>query len=73
MKTLVIVIHNNTVLSVQEAKNKSEAKNLIRDMFFNQFGRVISDEETDDLEDRLEIYNDDDHDNHYTFSINFID
>jgi hypothetical protein len=71
MKTLVIKIHNNTVSQVREVMNQSEAKDLVRDMFFQQFERVMTDEETDDLEDRLEVYNDEDHDNHYTYSINF--
>lgn len=73
MKTLVIKIHNNSVSDVREVMNQDEAKNLVRDLFFEQIGRALNDEETDDLEDRLEVYNDEDHDNHYTFSIFFID
>lgn len=68
-KYLVIKIHNNSVSNVLTAKNEDEAKDLARGAAENQFGRPLTDEEIDDLNDKLEIYNDEDSDNLYTFSI----
>lgn len=73
MKTLVIEVHNSSVVNVWEALNDEEAKNSIRDAFFHQIGRPMNDAEIDDLEDKFEVFNDDDHDNHYTYSIFFIE
>ena len=70
MKTLIIKLHNMSVSNVIQTSSEETAKLMIRDMFFEKIGRVMSDEEIDDLEDHLEITNDDDHDNHFTWSIN---
>jgi hypothetical protein len=68
-KYIVAKIHNMSLGTVTVVDTVDDAKNLVKDMFFQQFGRPINDSETDQLEDMLEIYNDEDHDNHYTFSI----
>jgi hypothetical protein len=69
MKYTTIKIHNQSVSNVFICDTEEDAKNVIRDIFFEQFQRVMNDEEIDDLEDRLEVYNDEDHDNQFTFSI----
>ena len=74
MKNIVVIkIHNNSVSSVYQVDTVENAKGLVKDLFFAQFHRPLNDEEMDDLEDRLEIYNDEDHDNHFTFSVAFVD
>jgi hypothetical protein len=74
MKNIVVIkIHNNSVSSVYQADTEENAKALVKDLFFAQFHRPLNDEEIDDLEDSLEIYNDEDHDNHFTFSVAFVD
>ena len=73
MKYYVIKIHNNSVSSLDEADSEQDAKDMVRDMFFHQFGHAMDDEQLDDLEDKFEVYVDEDCDNQYTFSVNMID
>jgi hypothetical protein len=74
MKNIVVIkIHNSSVSSVYQANTVENAKALVKDLFFSQFNRPLNDEEINDLEDRLEIYNDEDHDNVFTFSVAFVD
>ena len=73
MKFIIAKIHNQSLGKVQEVSSIEEGKSIIRDWFFEQFNRVIDDEETDVLGDELEICNMDDHDNHYTFSIGIVE
>jgi len=73
MKFIVAKIHNQSLGKVIEVSSIEEGKNVIRDWFFEQFNRVMNAEEIDALEDMMEVYNDEDHDNHYTFSIGIVD
>lgn len=73
MKLIVAVIHNQSLNKVQEVSSIDEGKLAIRDLFAAQMGRVVNDEETDDLEDFLEICNMDDAENHWTFSIGIVE
>jgi len=68
----VIKLHNSTVSSVYSTDTVEGAKELVRDLFYFQFKRTLNDEENDQLEDMLEVYNDEDHDNIFTFSIAFV-
>ncbi len=74
MKQHVICkIHNSSLGSVQMSYDENEAKDIVRGMAEEQFGRALTDEEIDDLNDKLEILNDEDPDNIYCFSIGILD
>lgn len=74
MKNIVVIkIHNNTVSSVYSADTEENALTLVKNLFFAQFHRPLNEEEIDDLELYLEIYNDEDPDNQFTFSVDFVD
>lgn len=73
MKYIVVKIHNQSLGKVVEVSSLEEGMGIIRDWFFEQFNRSINDEETDSLINTYEVYNDEDFDNHYTFSIGIID
>jgi hypothetical protein len=70
---VVIKIHNSSVTSVYCAATLENAKGLVKDLFFGQFHRALNEQEVEDLENKFEIFNDEDHDNHFTFSIAFVD
>jgi len=70
---VVIKIHNARVSSVYSVDTIENAKALVSDLFFSQFHRSLNEEEIDDLEVFMELYNDEDHDNQFTFSISFVD
>ena len=70
MKNIAVIkVHNASVSAVYSVDTIEEGKALVRDLFHFQFGRSLNDEEVDDLEDRLEVFNDEDHDNAFTLSI----
>ena len=73
MKYIVARIHNNSLGSVTEVSSEEEGQSLIRGMAEEQFERGLTDEEIDDLENNLEIYNEDDSDNIFCFSLGIIE
>ena len=75
MKTQYIAckIHNNSLGKVVSVSSEDEGKDVLRGMAEEQFRRPLTDGEIDDLNDRLEIYNDDDSDNIYTFSLGIVE
>jgi hypothetical protein len=72
-KKIVVKIHNNSISKIIIVKSEEDGKDLILDLAEEQFGRSLKYHELNDLNDRLEIYNDEDPDNMYTFSINTIE
>lgn len=69
MKYIVCKIHNNSLGSVRAFDNENEAKEVLRGMAEEQFNRDLTDSEIDDLDNSLEIVNDEDSDNIFTYSI----
>jgi len=70
---IVCTILNNSLGAVEEVQSYEDAKKLVMDLFHEKFGRPLNDIERDQLEDLDEVYNDDDHDNHWTFSIGLVE
>jgi hypothetical protein len=74
---IVAKIHNQSLGKCFFVETIEEGKELIKSWWHDQFGFPLenTDEESrlDDLEDQLECYNSDDHDNHYTFSIGIVE
>ena len=65
--------HNNSLGKVERVENETEGKDKIRGWAEDQFQRPLTDEEIDSLENNLEIYNEDDADNLYCFSIGIVE
>jgi predicted house-cleaning noncanonical NTP pyrophosphatase (MazG superfamily) len=70
---IVAKIHNSSLGKVVEAKNEADAKDILRGWAEEQFERPLTDEEIDDMEDYLEVVNEDDIDNIFTFSIGLVE
>jgi hypothetical protein len=66
---IVAKIRNKSLARVVEAKGEEDGKDILRGWAEKQFGRGLTDEEIDDLENNLEIYNEDDADNIFCFSL----
>ena len=72
MKYIVARIHNNSLGRVIEVSSEDEGKDLLKELINDQFGRGPTDEEVDQIEDYLEVYNEEDADNIFCFSIGVI-
>ncbi len=72
MKYIVARIHNNSLGSVIEVSSEEEGKDIIRGMAEEQFDRPLTDDEIDELENNMEIYNEEDADNLFCFSLGII-
>jgi len=73
MNIIVTKIHNNSLGKVVSASSFDEAKDILRGWAEKQFQRPLTDEEIDDLEDEMEIYDDTDSDNIYSFSVGIVE
>ena len=73
MKYIVCHIHNNSLGRVIEVSSESEGKDIIRGMAEEQFERPLTDEEIDGLENEMEIYNEEDSDNLFCFSLGIVE
>ena len=62
-------IHNNTLGNCVMVPTIEEGQELIRQYVKDQFGRDLTENENEILENDCEFYNDDDVDNIITFSI----
>ncbi len=65
----VAKIHNNSLGSCYEVSSYEEGIDLIKGMATEQLNRELTDEEIDDVVNSYELYNDDDADNVFTWSI----
>ena len=70
---IAVKIHNHSLGKVTEVSSEEEGKSLIKDWVAEQFGRELTAEEEETLENELEFYDDSDPDNHYTFSVGAVD
>lgn len=66
---IAVRIHNNSLGRVIECENEEEAKNIVKSWAIDQFHRPLTNEEMNSLENELEIYNEDDADNIFCFSV----
>ena len=69
MNMFVAKIHNNSLGACISIESYEEGNELIKKMAEDQFGRPLTEREMEDIVDNMELYNDDDMDNVYTFSI----
>ena len=69
MNMFVAKIHNNSLGACISIESYDEGKTLIKKMAEEQFGRPLTESELEDIDDKMELYNDDDMDNVYTFSV----
>jgi hypothetical protein len=65
----VAKIHNSSLGACFEVESEAEGIDFIRGMAEDQLDRPLTDEEIDELHNNLELFNDEDMDNHYTWSI----
>ena len=65
----VIKIHNNSLSKITLTKDEQDAKDMCISWAESQFERELDDDEIDDFDNDLEIFNDDDPDNIYCFTI----
>lgn len=73
MNYIACRIHNNSLGKVVSVNSEDEGKNMLRAWAEDQFQRPLTDSEIDDLNDKLEIYNDDDQNNIFSFSLGIIE
>lgn len=66
-------IHNNSLGSVTEVASYADGVTAIGEMVKNQFNRELTPEEQEDVDNTGEFYNNEDHNNVFTFSIGTLD
>lgn len=72
MKTMIIVdIHNARLGNVFLVESWEEGRSVIKELAESKLLRKLNDEENESLESDLEVYNDDDSDNVWSYSIGF--
>ena len=65
----VAKIHNNSLGACIPVNSYDEGIDLIKGMAVEQLNRELTDEEIDDVINSYELYNDEDSDNIYTWSV----
>ena len=70
---IAVRIHNNSLGKVVKVKDENDGKDIIRGWAEEQFERPLTDEEIDGLENEPEIYNEDDADNLFCFSVGIVE
>ena len=73
MKYIVARIHNNSLGRVIEVSSEAEGKDIIRSMAEEQFDRPLTEHEIEDLENNMEIYNEEDFNNLFCFSLGILE
>lgn len=66
---VVIKIHNSKVVSCFEVKSLSEGIDEIKIAAEEQLERELTLDEIDTLDNDMEVYSDEDPDNHYTWTV----
>jgi hypothetical protein len=61
-------IHNNSLGASKQVSSWEEGRGVLKKWAEEQFGRDLTDEEIESLDNEQEIYNDEDGHNIYTFS-----
>lgn len=73
MTMIVADIHNARLGSVLEVDSWEEGKSTIRKLAENKLQRILNDQENESLENELEVYNEEDMDNVWSFSIGLVE
>ncbi len=69
---IAAIIHNNSLGQVLAVESEEQGKDVLRVWAKEQFNRPLTQDEEESLENELEIYNDEDADNAYSFSIGIV-
>ena len=69
---IVVDIHNAHLGSVFEVDSLEEGKSAIKELAEYKLSRELNNEENESLENCLEVYNEEDADNVWSFSMGFI-
>ena len=72
MTMIVVDIHNARLGSVFEVDSFEEGKSAIKELAENKLQRVLNDQENESLENELEVYNEEDADNVWSFSMGLV-
>ena len=72
MTMIVVDIHNARLGSVFEVDSFEEGKSAIKKLAENKLQRVLNDQENESLENELEVYNEEDADNVWSFSMGLV-
>lgn len=70
---IVCCIHNNSLGRTFEVENEEAGIAAIKELAESQLDRQLDDEELKGLENDLEVYNDEDHDNVYCWAIGIVE
>ena len=73
MTMIVVDIHNARLGSVFEVDSLEEGKSAIKKLAENKLQRVLNDQENESLENELEVYNEEDADNVWSFSMGLVE
>jgi len=72
MTMIVVDIHNAHLGIVFEVDSLAEGKSAIKELAEHKLQRELNDEENESLENYLEVYNEEDIDNVWSFSIGLV-
>ena len=74
MKTMIVAdIHNSRMGNVYRVESLEEGLSVIKELAEHKLLRKLNDEEKESLEKDLEVYNDDDSDNIWSYSMGFVE
>jgi hypothetical protein len=73
MSIIVARIHNNSLRSCQAVDSIEDGKNLVKELAECHFRRDLTEEEMQEIEDTMSIYNDLDADNIVTFAVGIVE
>jgi hypothetical protein len=74
MSSLIVVkIHNNSLGRMFSVKDEAEGIQFIKGMAEDQLERELTVDEMEELENNLELFNDEDHNNEYCWAIGKIE
>ena len=73
MTMIVVDIHNAHLGIVFEVDSVEEGKSAIKELAENKLQRSLTDQENESLENEFEVYNDDDADNVWSYSIGLVE
>ena len=73
MTMIVADIHNARLGSVWEVDSWEEGMSTIRKLAENKLQRILNDQENESLENEFEVYNEEDMDNVWSFSIGLVE
>ena len=72
MTMIVVDIHNAHLGSVFEVDSLAEGKSAIKKLAEHKLSRELNKEENESLENELEVYNEEDADNVWSFSMGLV-